>query len=381
MMEKRKEKLEREAPRHSSGDREKFKGVQHELKRTLKQAKVGNKFKVERKLQHNNTREVWSRKGTITGYSKKNSQQMAGDVDEHRANEFNRTGFTLHLVSALPLWIQTSRSPPTPGPVSPPPSSSSLTLLQTCVYNRRGEGRDKEVASWEGSQPGWCVSVTTQGLFKTTGWAPPEDCSGKIHRPVSKVVEIPLTRCLTAVTLSTWQDGTLIWRCFSSNWYSGRTDTDDDLLSFISFLSYIMSYETPLCISSGFCGAASSILSTRACCVNSAELTIKKTQRQLQCGNFIISNLKMNFHHRIFNLSLVLWKTPCLVLVLKVGRPSEISDYSSVELAIHIIKTLERLLLYLLRSWTCSPTDDLLQFAYQEHAHTNVSMKSWKNNQ
>ena len=81
----------------------------------------------------------------------------------------------------------------------------------------------------------------------------------------------------------------------------GRTqqiDTDDDHMSFISFFSYIMSYETPLCIISGFCElAASSTLSTRACCVNSAELTIKKTQRQLQSENFIISNLKMNFHH------------------------------------------------------------------------------------
>ena len=28
----------------------------------------------------------------------------------------------------------------------------------------------------------------------------------------------------------------LIWWCFSSNWYSGQTDTADDLTSFISFL-------------------------------------------------------------------------------------------------------------------------------------------------
>ena len=59
----------------------------------------------------------------------------------------------------------------------------------------------------------------------------------------------------------------------------GRTqqiDPEDDLTSFISFLSYIMSYETPLCISSGFCElAASSILSTHACCCKLCRVTIK----------------------------------------------------------------------------------------------------------
>ena len=83
----------------------------------------------------------------------------------------------------------------------------------------------------------------------------------------------------------------------SSNCYSGRTqqiDKDDDFMSFF----HIMFYETPLCISSGFCElGASPTLSTRACCVTSAELTIKKTQRQLQSENFIIYNLKRNFHH------------------------------------------------------------------------------------
>ena len=58
----------------------------------------------------------------------------------------------------------------------------------------------------------------------------------------------------------------------------GRTqqiDPEDDLTS-ISFLSYIMSYETPLCISSVFCELApSSILSTHAVGVTSAEITIK----------------------------------------------------------------------------------------------------------
>ena len=51
-------------------------------------------------------------------------------------------------------------------------------------------------------------------------------------------------------------------------------------------------------MSTGFCELWDrSTLSTRACCVTSAELTIKKTQRQLQSENLLISNLKMNFHH------------------------------------------------------------------------------------
>ena len=89
--------------------------------------------------------------------------------------------------------------------------------------------------------------------------------------------------------------------------YSGWTqqiDTDDDFMSF-----FILFYETPLCISSGFCElAASSILSTRACCVTSAEFTIIKTQRQLQSENFIISNLKMNFHHKLGVTNRIPWK-------------------------------------------------------------------------
>ena len=87
---------------------------------------------------------------------------------------------------------------------------------------------------------------------------PQEDkqCSGKIHWPVSKVVEIPLTRCLTAVILSTWQDGTLIWWCLTAMtlinrvyaliWWcflptgtadrrTQQIDTDDDLMSVMSF--------------------------------------------------------------------------------------------------------------------------------------------------
>ena len=99
-----------------------------------------------------------------------------------------------------------------------------------------------------------------------------------------------------------WPGVSLLWP-----WQTGsvlqRTDTADrhrwwfHVFFYITFYeeplcissglsSFILFYETPLCTSSGFCElAASSILSTQ------------KTQRQLQSENFIISNLKMNFHH------------------------------------------------------------------------------------
>ena len=47
------------------------------------------------------------------------------------------------------------------------------------------------------------------------------------------------------------------------------------------------------------------------CCVNSAEITIKWTQRQLRSENVIISNLMMNFHHNTINSSveIMIWFT------------------------------------------------------------------------
>ena len=59
-----------------------------ELKKTLRQAKVEYKKKVERQLENNNTKELWRGMRTITGYRLKNSQSVEGDDD--RANTFNR---------------------------------------------------------------------------------------------------------------------------------------------------------------------------------------------------------------------------------------------------------------------------------------------------
>ena len=68
-------------------DKEKQRSIQQELKKALSRVKVEYKKKMERQLDNNNTREVWSGMRVITGYKLKNSQPVEGDVD--RANIFN----------------------------------------------------------------------------------------------------------------------------------------------------------------------------------------------------------------------------------------------------------------------------------------------------
>ncbi|XP_017560818.1 uncharacterized protein LOC108431875 [Pygocentrus nattereri] len=73
----------------------------------------------------------------------------------------------------------------------------------------------------------------------------------------------------------------------------------------------------------------------------------------------------------IFNMSLqlgrvpTLWKTSCLVPVPKKPHPSELNDYRPVALTSHIMKTMERLLIPLLRPQVQHALDPL-QFAYRE---------------
>ncbi|KAG5279123.1 hypothetical protein AALO_G00106350 [Alosa alosa] len=73
----------------------------------------------------------------------------------------------------------------------------------------------------------------------------------------------------------------------------------------------------------------------------------------------------------IFNLSLrlgqvpSLWKTSCLTPVPKKPHPSELNDYRPVALTSHVMKTMERLVLGMLRPQVRHALDPL-QFAYQE---------------
>lgn len=74
---------------------------------------------------------------------------------------------------------------------------------------------------------------------------------------------------------------------------------------------------------------------------------------------------------QVFNLSLrlgrvpSLWKTSCIVPVPKKNRPSVLNDYRPVALTSQVMKTLERLVLQLMRPQVQSVRDPL-QFAYQE---------------
>lgn len=74
----------------------------------------------------------------------------------------------------------------------------------------------------------------------------------------------------------------------------------------------------------------------------------------------------------MFNLSLKLgtvprlWKTSCLVPVPKIPHPKEPNNYRPVVLTSHLMKTLERLVLYHLRPLVSSSLDPL-QFAYRHN--------------
>ncbi|TWW74205.1 putative RNA-directed DNA polymerase from transposon BS [Takifugu flavidus] len=74
---------------------------------------------------------------------------------------------------------------------------------------------------------------------------------------------------------------------------------------------------------------------------------------------------------RVFNLSLelgkvpTLWKMSCIIPVPKKNRPSELNDFRPVALSSHLMKTLERLFLNLLRPQV-QHAEDSLQFAYRD---------------
>ncbi|TWW74094.1 LIM zinc-binding domain-containing [Takifugu flavidus] len=60
-----------------------------------------------------------------------------------------------------------------------------------------------------------------------------------------------------------------------------------------------------------------------------------------------------------------LWKTSCIIPVPKKNRPSELNDFRPVALTSHLMKTLERLFLNLLRPQV-QHAEDSLQFAYRD---------------
>lgn len=65
-----------------------------------------------------------------------------------------------------------------------------------------------------------------------------------------------------------------------------------------------------------------------------------------------------------------MWKTSCIIPVLKKPHPGELNDYRPVALKLHIVKAMERVLLHNMRPQVCHALDPL-QFAYRE----NVGVK------
>ena len=68
------------------GIKEELRDIQRDLKAKIKEAKDGYRRKLERKLQQNNLREVWSGMRTITGFRPTSS---GVDGNMARANELN----------------------------------------------------------------------------------------------------------------------------------------------------------------------------------------------------------------------------------------------------------------------------------------------------
>ena len=65
-----------------------------------------------------------------------------------------------------------------------------------------------------------------------------------------------------------------------------------------------------------------------------------------------------------------LWKTSCLIPIPENLHPNELNDYRPVALTSHMMKTMERLVLWILRPPVCHALDPL-QFAYQEKVGTD----------
>jgi len=85
-----------------------------------KEAKEEYKKKVERKLQHNNTREVWTGMRTITGYKQKSGQEIAGAVDKANDHFYNRFDTAASVPSAPTGTVSPVLSSTSPAATSPP---------------------------------------------------------------------------------------------------------------------------------------------------------------------------------------------------------------------------------------------------------------------
>ena len=121
-----------------AGDRERIRAIQRDLKKVIRQARKDYKEKLEKKLQHNITREVWKGMRAITGYKEKGGGTQG---DATLANEFN------HYYSRFaPVCV----SPPRP----PSGCSTSAAAAASCPATPSGWSVEEVRAELRRIRPG-----------------------------------------------------------------------------------------------------------------------------------------------------------------------------------------------------------------------------------
>lgn len=115
------------------GNREEMKAIQRELKMKIREAKDKYRRKLERKLQQNNMREVWSGMRNITGFRSNGCSGVEDSLD--RANELNLFFNRFDTVSHAHVPTNSAAVSPIiqllPSPPHCPPSSSWDILSPT----------------------------------------------------------------------------------------------------------------------------------------------------------------------------------------------------------------------------------------------------------
>ena len=116
-------------------DREQMRRVQRKLKERIQQGKDSYRMKLERKLQQNNLKDVWSGMRSITGYKPSGSQTIGGGTE--RANELNlffnrfdeRAPDYPSPSSSTTIHLQTS------SPAAHPPFLSRTGRTTPCLFS------------------------------------------------------------------------------------------------------------------------------------------------------------------------------------------------------------------------------------------------------
>ncbi|TWW68197.1 putative RNA-directed DNA polymerase from transposon BS [Takifugu flavidus] len=285
-------------------DREEMKEAQREVKRCLKEAKNIYRKKVEKKLADNNMRDVWEGVRTITGHKAKTSTEGGGVERANDLNQFfNRFSQPTPLQSSAPHLSS-------PAPLQPSPPSPAAELPSTPPpSNQPPTTTFPDPASPPPSPPP--LPLLTSLSHPSTFYHPHPLLSPSPHPP-----------CIPLLSPSPHPP------CFTADQVRGELRK---------------------------------LRPRKAAGPDRVCPRLLKT-----CAAELGEPLQ-----RVFNLSLelgkvpTLWKTSCIIPVPKKNRPSELNDFRPVALTSHLMKTLERLFLNLLRPQV-QHAEDSLQFAYRD---------------